>query len=181
MDRLTKQSRSALMASVRSSGNKSTELRLANAFRRSGIKGWRRKHNIFGRPDFAFPVNKIAVFVDGCFWHRCPKHGRVPKSRRVFWMSKLSRNVSRDRLVSRTLRRDGWCVVRVWECQLKSGVLPRTLAKIRRKVERCGVAAFRKSGKLEAKAQYESPQKATKRGLRSLPGPLTYTTSHRSN
>ena len=106
------------MASVRGSGNKSTEAALAKLFRRNGITGWRRNHKIFGKPDFAFQKLKLAVFVDGCFWHGCPKHATKPKNNRAFWRKKFSRNKHRDVLVTRTLRRGGWSVLRVWEHEL---------------------------------------------------------------
>ena len=65
--------------------------------------------------DIAFPRQKMAVFVDGCFWHSCPEHATVPKSNRQWWMDKLATNVRRDRDTDEQLRRAGWEVVRVWE------------------------------------------------------------------
>jgi DNA mismatch endonuclease (patch repair protein) len=70
------------------------------------------------RPDFVFPKLKLAVFVDGCFWHGCPRHATKPKNNRVFWQRKLAANRERDRLVNRSLKRAGWQVVRIWECEL---------------------------------------------------------------
>lgn len=110
--------RSQVMSRIRSSGNKATELALAKFFRRHKISGWRRRQNIFGRPDFVFRKLKVAVFVDGCFWHGCPLHGTRPKSNRAFWRNKITRNKKRDRLVGRTLRKNGWRVLRVWEHEL---------------------------------------------------------------
>ncbi|MGA7193765.1 MAG: DNA mismatch endonuclease Vsr [Anaerolineales bacterium] len=71
-----------------------------------------------GKPDFVFPKRKIALFVDGCFWHGCPKHSSAPKSNRRFWMKKLKANKERDKFVNRELRKSGWKVVRVWEHEL---------------------------------------------------------------
>src|SRR5258708_2936303 len=65
--------------------------------------------------DILFIRKRVAVFVDGCFWHKCPKHGTVPKANRAWWVSKFEANRARDRETSRTLRNAGWCVVRVWE------------------------------------------------------------------
>lgn len=65
--------------------------------------------------DVAFPKRRVAVFVDGCFWHRCPEHGTMPKSNRDWWNDKLSRNAERDRQVTEALDAAGWSVVRVWE------------------------------------------------------------------
>jgi len=75
---------------------------------------------MFGKPDFVFPKFKLAVFVDGCFWHGCPKHETKPKNNRAFWFRKLSSNKARDALVTRTLRRAGWVVLRIWEHELAS-------------------------------------------------------------
>jgi DNA mismatch endonuclease (patch repair protein) len=72
------------------------------------------------------------VFVDGCFWHSCPRHGRVPSSRLDHWTPKLARNARRDRAVNRTLRISGWTVLRIWECALASSRAGRTMFRIRR-------------------------------------------------
>jgi DNA mismatch endonuclease, patch repair protein len=112
--------RSHIMSRVRSRGNAATELRLIAVFRKHDIIGWRRRQNVFGKPDFVFRGERIAVFVDGCFWHCCPKpkHAPMPKNRAEWWAAKLNRNKERDRLVARTLRKQGWRVIRIWECDL---------------------------------------------------------------
>ena len=84
---------------------------------------------MFGRPDFVFPAGRVAVFVDGCFWHGCPWHGRVPASNVAFWTKKFEANQRRDRLVTRTLKRLGWRVVRIWEHAL-SGDASRVAARV---------------------------------------------------
>jgi DNA mismatch endonuclease Vsr len=76
-DVFSRSKRSQIMSRVKSTGNRTTELRLIEVFRKYGFRGWRRKSRIFGRPDFVFPEHRIAVFVDGCFWHNCPKHGQI--------------------------------------------------------------------------------------------------------
>jgi DNA mismatch endonuclease (patch repair protein) len=119
-DVFTPEKRSAVMARIRGSGNRDTELRMMGLFREHGITGWRRKQKLFGKPDFVFRRERVAVFVDGCFWHRhqgC-RFAYTPKSRLDFWLPKFERNVARDRLVTRTLRKQGWRVLRVWECDL---------------------------------------------------------------
>ena len=73
-DVFTKAKRSEVMSRIRGRGNKDTELALAKLLRRHRITGWRRNQPVFGKPDFVFPKLKLAVFVDGCFWHGCPKH-----------------------------------------------------------------------------------------------------------
>jgi DNA mismatch endonuclease (patch repair protein) len=118
-DIFTKQKRSELMSRVRGKGNKATELRLIQVSRANGITGWRRSSKLPGKPDFVFPKLKTAVFVDGCFWHGCPKHATWPKNRAAFWLAKITGNKARDRKVNRLLRAKGWKVARVWEHELK--------------------------------------------------------------
>jgi DNA mismatch endonuclease (patch repair protein) len=118
-DIFTKKKRSQVMSAVKGKGNKSTELALAKLFRKNGIKGWRRNYSgVIGKPDFVFPKERIAVFVDGCFWHGCKKHRTIPVTRRSFWVTKIERNRERDRLVNRELKRSGWKVRRFWEHEL---------------------------------------------------------------
>jgi DNA mismatch endonuclease (patch repair protein) len=117
-DIFSKRKRSQVMAAIRSKGNKDTELRLASILREHGINGWRRNRPLPGKPDFIFSKQRLAVFVDGCFWHGCPKHGRKPDSNQHYWLSKLQRNKSRDREVNRLLRNRGWNVLRLWEHEL---------------------------------------------------------------
>jgi DNA mismatch endonuclease (patch repair protein) len=127
-DVFTKKKRSQVMAAIRSRGNKDTELRLAAILRAAGITGWRRHRPLPGRPDFAFYRQRLAVFVDGCFWHGCPRHGRNPGSNRDYWLPKLRRNRARDRSVRTELSKRGWRVVRLWEHELADG--PRAAARI---------------------------------------------------
>jgi len=117
-DVFSKRKRSAVMSAIRSRGNKATELRLIALMRAHGITGWRRSSTLTGKPDFVFPRLKLAVFVDGCFWHGCPIHGTKPKNNAAFWRKKISANRARDRLVTRTLRAQGWRVLRIWEHEL---------------------------------------------------------------
>ena len=91
-DVFTKKKRSQVMAAIRSGGNKDTELKLAAILRAAGITGWRRHQPLPGRPDFVFRRARLAVFVDGCFWHGCRAHCRMPKSRTEYWQPKIVRN-----------------------------------------------------------------------------------------
>ncbi|MBI5429557.1 MAG: DNA mismatch endonuclease Vsr [Nitrosomonadales bacterium] len=116
----SKQKRSEVMSLIRSRGNKATELRLIEIFREHGITGWRRNQPILGKPDFTFRRERVVVFVDGCFWHGCPRCYQRPKSNRKFWDEKIAANRKRDRRVNRELRGLGWRVVRVWEHQLNN-------------------------------------------------------------
>ena len=117
-DVFTKAKRSAVMSRIRGHGNKDTELALIKLFREHGVTGWRRNQKVFGKPDFLFRRKRLALFVDGCFWHGCPKHCKAPVGNREFWEKKLSANQERDRRVNRELRKLGWRVVRIWEHDL---------------------------------------------------------------
>jgi DNA mismatch endonuclease (patch repair protein) len=117
-DVFTRAKRSKVMSLIRGRGNKETELALAKLLRAGGIIGWRRNQFIFGKPDFVFRKARLAVFVDGCFWHGCPKHANMPVNNREFWRRKFSTNKARDELVNRTLRKNGWRVLRIWEHDL---------------------------------------------------------------
>jgi DNA mismatch endonuclease (patch repair protein) len=117
-DVFSSRKRSQIMSRVRGKGNKATEIALIALLRRLRISGWRRGARIFGKPDFVFPKHRLAIFVDGCFWHGCPKHGTQPTSNRTFWKAKLARNKTRDTLVKRTLTQQGWRVLRIWQHDL---------------------------------------------------------------
>jgi DNA mismatch endonuclease (patch repair protein) len=118
------------MSRIRGRENKETEMALIKLLRAHGITGWRRHLPLFGRPDFIFRKERVAIFVDGCFWHGCPKHSATPANNRLFWETKLSGNKRRDRLVTRTLRADGLRVLRIWEHEIaKDG--PACIARIK--------------------------------------------------
>ncbi|HRZ54434.1 MAG TPA: very short patch repair endonuclease [Candidatus Paceibacterota bacterium] len=110
--------RSEIMSRIRSKGNRATEQRLRTLMRSRGIVGWRRNQTVFGSPDFVFRASRLAVFVDGCFWHGCPIHCSTPVSNRAFWRRKLSANRTRDLHVNRALRKKGWRVLRIWQHDL---------------------------------------------------------------
>ena len=85
------------------------------------LKGWRKNvSEMLGKPDVVFPTEQVVVFVDGCFWHGCPHcNRRVPETNREYWESKIKGNVERDRLNREKLMNDGWCVVRIWEHEIR--------------------------------------------------------------
>ena len=122
------------MQAIRAKGNKSTELKMVKLFRENNITGWRRHLPLPGKPDFTFRKEKLTLFVDGCFWHRCPKCFRDPKTNAEFWKNKIENNVKRDRKVTNELKQAGWSVVRLWECQLKKP--QRFLTRIQNKLVR---------------------------------------------
>jgi DNA mismatch endonuclease (patch repair protein) len=120
------------MARIKSGGNRGTELRFISLLQENRVTGWRRGAKVAGKPDFVWPKLRVALFVDGCFWHGCPIHGRVPDSRKEYWEPKLARNAARDREVSRELRKRGWKVLRIWECELASKRAVKTIARVQR-------------------------------------------------
>ena len=107
------------MALIRGKGNKQTEQALLALLRREKITGWRKHLPLRGKPDFAFRKQKVAVFVDGCFWHGCPKCYTRPKTNRKFWDKKREDNMARDKRVTRQLRQRGWRVIRIWQHSLQ--------------------------------------------------------------
>lgn len=117
-DIYTRAKRSQIMSCVRGSGNRATELRMIELFRKYGIHGWRRNVSLSGKPDFVFQMNRLALFIDGCFWHGCSKHGAIPSNNRNFWKGKLTQNKVRDRITNRSLRSRGWQVLRIWQHEL---------------------------------------------------------------
>ena len=111
--------RGNLMARIPSKGNATTEERLVRLLRLNRIRGWRRNPPMQGKPDFAWPQERLAVFVDGCFWHghSCGRNLH-PRTNARAWREKIKSNTLRDRRSSALLRRKGWKVMRVWECTL---------------------------------------------------------------
>lgn len=118
-DVFSKKKRSQVMAAVKSKGNRDTEIKLVSIFRANGIAGWRRNQPIIGKPDFVFRHERLAVFVDGCFWHGCRWHLRMPQANRLYWRRKIARNMARDRVTNCLLKKAGWRVVRLWEHSLR--------------------------------------------------------------
>lgn len=125
-----KVTRSSVMSKVRSKGNKSTELRLVKVFREHGITGWQRNYPVKGHPDFVFQKRRIAIFVDGCFWHGHDCRNTRPKDNEEFWKTKRQRNIEHDKAVTTAFQQRGWRVLRIWECELKRKTLPDLLIKI---------------------------------------------------
>lgn len=130
--------RSQLMSRVRSVGNLTTEKRLASLLRKNHLTGWRRRQNLPGKPDFAWAEKKVAVFVDGCFWHGhgCGRNLKPRKNARE-WQDKINKTKIRDRRIARILRRLGWTVIRIWECGL-SGCPERCVGRIKRQLGKRG-------------------------------------------
>lgn len=135
VDTVKKCDRSRIMSRIRSEGNRSTELFLRALLVRNAMRGWRvRPAGVLGKPDFVFTKERIAIFVDGAFWHGAPGFNRFPKSRIEYWKPKIEGNRRRDKLVSSSLRHKGWAVLRFWDSDLRdnsSGVIK----KIQRRIQ----------------------------------------------
>lgn len=102
--------------------NTKPEILLRKALWAAGLRGYRCNYKkVPGRPDIAFPEKKIAIFVHGCFWHRCPNCNLpLPKSNRAFWKLKFDKNVERDKKKTQGLKKEKWKVLIIWECQINS-------------------------------------------------------------
>jgi DNA mismatch endonuclease (patch repair protein) len=131
-DWLSREQRSHNMASIRSKGNATTERAFLRLLRNARISGWRRHLSLPGKPDFVFRSRRLAVFIDGCFWHGCPTCYRLPEDNRPYWKAKVLSNRRRDRRQTRELKSLRWRVLRIWEHSLKSTVgRERILAKLK--------------------------------------------------
>ncbi len=108
--------RSMAMSAVRGKGNKTTEVKFRMALVRAGLQGWKlHARQLPGNPDFYFPDSKLAVFIDGCFWHGCPRHGHVPTTNPEYWKAKIRINRQRDRHKKKELAKLGITTLRMWE------------------------------------------------------------------
>ena len=123
-------SRSKTMKAIKGKGNKTTEIKFRLALVRAGKKGWKMNQpDIIGKPDFYFPDKKLVIFIDGCFWHGCPKCGHIPKTNTEYWREKITRNKKRDKSTTRKLRYRNYKVIRIWEHELK-GVINSRVSRI---------------------------------------------------
>ena len=130
-DIFNEKKRSEIMKKVRSNNNKSTELKLIKIFQENGIKGWRRNYQVKGHPDFVFLPKKVAIFVDGCFWHGHDCRNTRPKDNEAYWQKKRARNIEHDKQITELFENRGWTVLRIWECELKKCNQPSTILRIK--------------------------------------------------
>lgn len=114
-----KDDRSEIMRKVKARGNKSTELRLIEIFQKNRITGWRRNYSVKGHPDFVFLNKKVAIFVDGCFWHGHDCRNTRPEDNKDYWQKKRERNIRHDEEINALFISRGWLILRIWECELK--------------------------------------------------------------
>ena len=127
MDNLTELQRSKCMSNIKRRDTK-VEIVFRKAIWREGIRGYRIDVSLPGRPDIYFPKFELAVFIDGCFWHKCPQCYSEPKSKKNYWLPKIKNNVDRDRKNEKRLKDMGIIVIRYWEHEIKNE-LSKTIEK----------------------------------------------------
>ncbi len=137
MDKVSPEKRSLIMAAVRSK-NTSTELRVRRLVHGMGYRFRLHKKSLPGCPDLVFPSRRKVIFVHGCFWHRHARcrYSTTPKTRVDFWKEKFEKNVARDRRIRGELKKLGWDVLQIWQCELSD--LERVAKKIGAFLEHCG-------------------------------------------
>ncbi len=130
------------------SKNTKPELKVREALRAAGLSGYRLHwKKAPGKPDICFPGRRVAIFVNGCFWHRCPHCGLpMPKSNVAFWQAKFDRNRARDARDNALLVSAGWTVITIWECRLKKGRLDATMTEVVREIRRSEALAAAAGG-----------------------------------
>ena len=135
VDNLTGEQRSANMAAIRGK-NTAPEMLIRSILHRLGYRFRLHRRDLPGTPDIVFPARKGVMFVHGCFWHghKCPR-GVVPSSNVDFWQTKIAKNRERDRRAQRQLRREGWKVLIIWECEMKNK--DKLAKRLSRFLERC--------------------------------------------
>lgn len=114
----TRRQRSYNMSMIKGRNTK-PELIIRKLLSLNGIRGYRINYKLAGKPDIVFTKYKLAVFIDGCFWHKCPQCFRQPDNNKEFWEKKIEGNVKRDNNVDNQLKKEGWKVLRFWEHLLR--------------------------------------------------------------
>jgi len=117
-DVLTSAQRQLNMSRIRAK-NTGPEVKFRKFLWAEGIRGYRIHYKLPGKPDIVFTKKKIAVFIDGCFWHKCPICFQEPETRNEFWMKKIQSNIDRDKRVNEQLKKEGWKVIRIWEHEIR--------------------------------------------------------------
>lgn len=113
-DIFTRKQRSYCMSRIRAKDTQ-PEITFRKLISGIGIRGYRLHYRLPGKPDIVFPKRKIAIFIDGCFWHKCPKCFPVLSTRKKYWVNKIQSNIDRDIRINKELKKAGWRVIRVWE------------------------------------------------------------------
>ncbi|SDU31867.1 very short patch repair endonuclease [Desulfobacula phenolica] len=133
MDLFSPQKRSEIMSRIKSKGNASTEIKFETLLNKFNITGWEKHLAIIGKPDFVFPSLKIAIFIDGAFWHGY-KSSKLPEKNRIFWEKKINSNKKRDLKVTNSLRKQGWSVIRIWDFELRKKNEKNIIKRIKRMI-----------------------------------------------
>ena len=118
VDRHTKAQRRYNMSRIKNKDT-SLELRFRKMLFEKGLRGYRLNYNLLGKPDIVFTRFKLAIFLDGCFWHKCKKCFKYPKSNKKFWKDKILKNEKRDKIVNRELSKSGYKILRFWQHEIK--------------------------------------------------------------
>lgn len=121
MDVHSKKTRSFNMSQIKSINTK-PEIKFRKVLWKTGVRGYRVKTKIYGKPDIYFPKKKLAIFIDGCFWHKCKVCYKEPKSNQKFWINKIEANINRDSKVNSILKTQNIYVVRIWEHLIREDV-----------------------------------------------------------
>jgi len=127
-DTFTKEVRSKIMAKVKSE-NTVPEIMLRKQLYSKGVRYRINYRSLEGNPDVVIPSKKIAIFIDGCFWHKCPKCFGLPDSNKEYWRKKIEKNVERDKKANKALKLKGWRVIRIWEHEIRKD-LERSVKRI---------------------------------------------------
>ncbi len=117
-DVLTPDQRKHNMSRIRAK-NTGPEVRLRKRLYAAGVRGYRIHYNLPGKPDIVFTKKRIIIFIDGCFWHKCPVCFQEPETRKEFWLKKIQSNIDRDKRVNEQLEKDGWKIIRIWEHEIR--------------------------------------------------------------
>lgn len=117
-DNLTKEQRTKNMSAIRSTHTK-MEDKVCNVLWNKGVRFRKNVRNLPGKPDIAIKKYKTVIFLDSCFWHKCPKHFKQPKSNLEYWKPKIARNVERDREITEYYTQNKWHLLRIWEHEIK--------------------------------------------------------------
>ncbi len=129
-DVFNKEKRSQIMRAVKSRNTKSTERTLLSLLKENGVTGWRRNYDVKGHPDFVFLKQRVAIFVDGCFWHGHDCRNTHPSDNADYWQKKREKNIRHDKEVTKYFEERGWTVLRIWECELKKKNREKTFNRI---------------------------------------------------
>lgn len=116
-DKITKDQRSKVMKSIRAQSK--LENQVSKALWRKGLRFRKNVRSLYGNPDISIKKYKVVIFIDSCFWHSCPLHGKIPKSNQEYWQHKIHQNILRDNEVTSHYKENGWHIIRVWEHDIR--------------------------------------------------------------